>query len=377
MKTTLLFASSTFFALFSLNISAQESFANYHRTDYYPGTETLAEDEMRVVALGTGNPSPRKSQASTSWFVELGNGDKFFFDIGTGSQMNFPPLRVSYRDADKVFLSHLHSDHAGDLAEIWIGGWLAGRWDRPLRIWGPSGATPEMGTAHFLKMQKAAWTWDLASRHGKLPAAGAELEIHEFDYSKTQTVYQQNGVTISSFPALHGPDGPVSYRLDWNELSFVFSGDTTQTKFMLENARNVDLLLHESIDTVQRMIDVWGWDEKLANIVGSLIHTQPAAAGRMFSLVKPRMAVAFHFFYDLQSVPLVYDDIRSTYSGPLVLARDGVVFNVTPDDIRVCMVVANDETYPETVDFDAYRRAGRSENTRASQWLLDSRLKSE
>ena len=55
-----------------------------HLDVYYPGTEALAPDEMRVVALGTGMPSPRPSQAAACWLVELGNGDKFLFDIGAG-----------------------------------------------------------------------------------------------------------------------------------------------------------------------------------------------------------------------------------------------------------------------------------------------------
>jgi len=27
----------------------------------------------------------------------------------------------------KVFLTHLHTDHWGDLASLWAGGWTAGR----------------------------------------------------------------------------------------------------------------------------------------------------------------------------------------------------------------------------------------------------------
>jgi ribonuclease Z len=33
---------------------------------YYPGTEDLKPDEMRVVALGTGMPSARPKQAAAS-----------------------------------------------------------------------------------------------------------------------------------------------------------------------------------------------------------------------------------------------------------------------------------------------------------------------
>jgi len=55
------------------------------RDVYYPGTEELAPDEMRVIACGTGMPNSRPKQAAACWLVELGNGDKFLFDIGTGS----------------------------------------------------------------------------------------------------------------------------------------------------------------------------------------------------------------------------------------------------------------------------------------------------
>ncbi len=60
---------------------------------YYPGTEELKEDELRLFACGTGMPAARRDQAATCWLVELGNGDKFFFDIGTGSMPNIAALR--------------------------------------------------------------------------------------------------------------------------------------------------------------------------------------------------------------------------------------------------------------------------------------------
>jgi hypothetical protein len=41
---------------------------------YYPGTERLRPNEMRVVACGTGMPQPRLKQAGSCYLVELGNG---------------------------------------------------------------------------------------------------------------------------------------------------------------------------------------------------------------------------------------------------------------------------------------------------------------
>ena len=70
-----------------------------------------------------------------------------------------------------------------------------------------------------------------------LPDAGAKVEVHEFDCKQTGVVYDRNGVVIKSFPAVHIYDGPVSYRLEWNGLTFVFSGDTTPSQFFVDSAR--------------------------------------------------------------------------------------------------------------------------------------------
>ena len=90
-----------------------------------------------------------------------------------------------------------------------------------------------------------SFAWDTDTRHGLLPDAGAEVEVHEFDFKQTGVVYDRNGVVIKSFPAVHIYDGPVSYRLEWNGLCFVFSGDTTPSQFFVDNAKGADLVVHE------------------------------------------------------------------------------------------------------------------------------------
>ena len=79
------------------------------RYAYYPGTEALAEDEIRVVACGTGMPAARRGQAATCFLVEVGNGEKFIFDIGSGSMANLAALMIPYQYLDKLFLTHLHT----------------------------------------------------------------------------------------------------------------------------------------------------------------------------------------------------------------------------------------------------------------------------
>ena len=63
--------------------------------DYYaPNSEDLASDEMRVIACGTGMPTTRAAQAAACFLVELGNGDKFIFDIGSGSAERLSSLQI-------------------------------------------------------------------------------------------------------------------------------------------------------------------------------------------------------------------------------------------------------------------------------------------
>jgi ribonuclease Z len=242
-----------------------------------------------------------------------------------------------------------------------------GRYDRPLRVWGPPGLSPTLGTRSFLENLQKTYTWDITSRHGKLPAAGAELQIHEFDYSKTHVVYEDKGVKITAFPAVHAIDGPVSYKLEWNGLSFACSGDTTPNTFFVENARDVDLSVHETFVTARQLVERFGWDNRTANIVSNVIHTSPEAGGKVFEMTKPKLAVGFHFLHDFDTAQEVHDEIRRSYDGPLVLARDGMVFNVSKDTINARMLVGPEFTYPEILDREDFSKAKRNKKTHLCQ----------
>jgi ribonuclease Z len=214
------------------------------RDAYFPGTEELGPDEMRLTALGTGMPNLRPSQASASFFLELGNGDKFFFDMGTGCIMNFCGLGVSYVEANKAFLSHLHTDHMGDFMAWYVGGWIERQADGGVEIWGPSGPEPDMGTQYFIDTLVEACKWDIRSRVGRLPEEGRAYKVHEFDYKgMNEVVYDQNGVVVRSWPAKHMIDGPVSYSLEWNGLKFVYGGDCAPNKYYMEYAKDADVAI--------------------------------------------------------------------------------------------------------------------------------------
>ncbi len=315
------------------------------RDFYAPNSEDLRPDEMRLIACGTGMPTARPKQAASCWLLELGNGDKFLFDVGTGSNERIAAMQIPYNFLDKVFLSHLHTDHFGDLDALFVSGALAGR-QRPLRVWGPSGETPERGTKYALDHLRKALTWDLDGRKGLTDPRGYRLEVNEFDYTAmNEVIYEENGVTIRSFPAIHSLDGPVSFVVEWSGLKFVFSSDTYPNKWFIEFAKNADLAIHECFIAVPSLIRKLGFTPEAALTVGTQIHTAPEAFGKVMSTIKPRQAVAYHFFKDYDTTPLVFERIRKTYDGPLSLATDFMVWNVTKDGVRERMALVEEHTW--------------------------------
>ncbi len=335
------------------------------RDVYYPGSEDLAPDEMRIVACGTGMPNARPSQAAACWLVELGNGDKFLFDIGLGSAERISAMKIPYDYLDKLFVGHLHADHIGDLDALWIGGVISNR-QRPLRVWGPSGAKKETGTKYMVDRMKEMYTWDYDSRLGNVNTKGFQVEVHEFDYKAVnKVIYQENGVTIRSIPAIHALDGPVSFILTWNGLKFAFSSDTYPNKWWMAHTKNSDIAIHECFAPPSIMVNKQKFAVADALNVATQVHTSPAMFGKVMSTIKPRMAVGYHVFNDFDTAPQIMKEIRQTYDGPVELAMDYMVFNVTKDDIRVRMAAIEEAVWPQpsitkTLPADPSKRVGFS-----------------
>ena len=172
---------------------------------FIPGEEKVEDDEMRVTVLGSGNPWNTRAQASASILVEVGNAERdlLVFDLGSGSLANYASLKLPVNKLNKVFLTHLHADHTGDLITL-SGSWSKiGRADGPIYVWGPSGTEPRLGTRHFVEGIEEALAWDTAAGQGAINPESMKIVVSEFDFSKTQVVYEKNscqGYIVSRRP---------------------------------------------------------------------------------------------------------------------------------------------------------------------------------
>jgi len=212
---------------------------------FFPGIEELGADEMRISFIGSSPVPPTRAQAGTAIMVELGNGKRFFFDLGPGCLRNIVALQVPLQMVNDIFITHLHIDHYGELPYIYgFSAWM-GRW-KPLRVTGPSGRTPQDGTKAMIEGMKAMTHWHTDSFNQFPIGDGYEVEVNEFDFRDGNGIcYDQDGVVIRHWRRAHGKDGASAYRLDWNGLSFVWTGDGRPDANTAKFAKGVDVFVSE------------------------------------------------------------------------------------------------------------------------------------
>jgi ribonuclease Z len=274
-----------------------------------------APGDFAITLLGTGNPRPSLDRFGPCTLVEAG-GVRFLVDAGRGTterlfQIDGGPL---LRGTDRVFLTHLHSDHVVGLADLWLTGWLFGR-QTPLLLAGPA------GTADLALHLERAFAFDVRVRSADegLPEQAARFRARDLEPG---LVLDQDGVRVTAFAVDHGPVRPAfGYRIEFGGRTVVLSGDTRATDAIVEQSRGVDVLVHEVISPeVERrraaLLDPKAIERVLAR------HASPEECGRIFARARPRLAVYSHIVPSPATAADLEPPTRRFYDGPLAVGHD-------------------------------------------------------
>ncbi|MCB2098910.1 MAG: MBL fold metallo-hydrolase [Parvularculaceae bacterium] len=263
------------------------------------GAALLEADGLAVFICGTGSPLPSAKRAQTCTAVFAG-GKFFLVDSGTGSWENVQAAGIPGDRLAGVFLTHLHSDHIGDIGEADLGSWVAGRPGR-LSVLGPT------GTERIVNGLNEEFALDHAYRtahHGKAIAEPrtAGLEATVFAGDETMTVFDKDGLKITAFPVKHDPVKPaVGYRFEYAGRSVVISGDTAYSTSLIDAARGADVLIHEAQANhmVARMREAAAkaGNARLATVLGDIpsYHTSPVEAAKAANEAGVDWLVLTHF----------------------------------------------------------------------------------
>jgi ribonuclease Z len=242
---------------------------------------------------------------------------RILVDAGRGATQRLFSLggRDLLSGVDLVLLTHLHSDHVVGLPDLWLTGWLFGR-ARPFSVKGPD------GTAALMAHLERAFEFDVKMRRDvdeRLPAAGAAIDTRDMP---PETVVEISGVKITAFAVDHGPVKPAyGYRIDYAGRSVAFSGDTRTSENLVAHAKGCDVLVHEVVapEAERRHAQVRD-PAAIERIIAH--HTPPEDAGRIFSAVRPRLAVYSHIVPSPAAEKDLVAPTRRTYSGPLAVGYD-------------------------------------------------------
>lgn len=273
---------------------------------------------IKVTLLGTGTPLPDVDRFGPGTLVEAG-GEYFLFDCGRGVSQRLWQKKIQLAKVNKMFLTHLHSDHVVGIPDFWLAGWLPmqyGQRKEPLQIYGPS------GTAKMMESLEEAYKADIDGRRPGIRADSGIMVLPK-DIGEG-IVWDEKGIKITAFLVDHDRMTALGYRFDYAGHSVVISGDTKYSENLVKYAKGTDVLIHEVALARPELVQK---SETARRILSS--HISPEIGGAIFSQVNPKLAVYSHILListDPSISPPTTDDLiprtRVNYEGPLVIGED-------------------------------------------------------
>jgi ribonuclease Z len=271
---------------------------------------------IKVTLLGSGGGPPVDVQRYGISILVEAAGQKLLFDCGRGATFRLVEAGFRPGEIDKVFLTHLHSDHIVSLPDLLLTPWAMEGRKTPFQVWGPP------GTQSMMEKLLEAFAFDIHMRRDvdeKFPKEGIQVVSTEVSEG---VVYDKSGVKVSAFVVDHGPVKPAfGYHVDFGGHSVVMSGDTRMSENLIRHSRGVDVLFHEVGRDVAALIQQGISPDQAATIADH--HTSAEETGIVFNRVKPRLAVYAHGG-NVQDVA----EARKTYSGPLEVGEDLMVIRI-------------------------------------------------
>lgn len=276
-----------------------------------------ASQPVHLQVLGSGGPIADDPRAGASNLVWVDGKARLLVDAGGGAFLRYSESGARFEDLDAILLTHLHGDHAGDLASILNAGSFTER-RAPLPVIGPDGSDLFPGTAAFLEA--------LVGREGAfrylypyLDGSAALPRLEPMDVAAgepgRQRVLDADGLTVDAIAVHHGGVPALAYVVTARGKTIVFAGDQSflSTDFveLLAGSRPDVLVMHDAINGDP------GQPRGL--------HRDPDSIGETAAALAPgKLVLTHHMQRALTRRDEVLQAIGARYKGPLQMADDGM-----------------------------------------------------
>lgn len=283
------------------------------RAPQRPGQAAASVDlsvGTHVVLLGTGNPNPDPERHGPSVAVVV-DGQPYLVDAGTGAVRRAAAAGIPMTRLDRVFLTHLHSDHVIGLPDLLLTPWVLER-TVPLAVHGPA------GTAEMMDHLMAAYQADIRRRIDGLQPQNPTGWRAEVTPLAPGVVYRDSLVTVTAIPVLH-EDWPEAYgfRFETADRVIVISGDARYSESLVEACDGCDILVHEVYSDAGFANRTPEWQRYHAHA-----HTGAADLGRLATAARPGLLLLYHQLHMGVPDEQLVLEVRSTFDGRVVSGRD-------------------------------------------------------
>ena len=202
------------------------------------------EDSLSALVCGSASPLGATDRAQTCILVRAGD-EIYIVDIGDGANRNLGRLRIPMNKVQAVLLTHLHSDHISDLADLHLATWIPNRKSQ-LKVYGPQGV--EFVTRGFEEAYQSDYFFR-NEHHGDevAPLHSVGFEPITIDLNEP-IIIEKDGLKVTAFEVPHDPVKPaLAFRFDYKGRSIVISGDTIYSENLISYSKDADVLFHEAL----------------------------------------------------------------------------------------------------------------------------------
>jgi ribonuclease BN (tRNA processing enzyme) len=279
---------------------------------------------LELVVLGSGGPGAT-GRAASSYIVLIEGVARILIDAGPGSFVRLGEAKISLANTDVVLLTHLHIDHAGELAGLFKARAVSSSGPIVFNVWGPQGSGEQHQGAYFPSTRRLLdLMFGPQGAFAYLSDFAAPMTIHAHDISARvsvnavpQVVLKDSGFAIMAIAGHHGDAPAVIYRIDYAGRSITFSGDIDAQGLpsLLKIAEASDLLVFNC-----PVLDPPGSPALLYTL-----HTPPHAIGELAKQAGVHRLLLSHLSPATEAMhQAVLESVRQTYAGPVGLAEDGM-----------------------------------------------------
>lgn len=281
-----------------------------------------------VILTGTGVPHPAPGRAGAGVMVRHGEVS-LQFDAGRGTVMRMVEAGVAPVDLTAQFVTHYHSDHVVDLADVVMTRWIM----QQLKKTGPmTVVTPNGPSRTFVERMLEPYEDDIHVRMEHTDAVSPRMEVLAFDAPVVPTEVWRStdgAVRVSAIGVRHEPvRDAVAYRVDTPDGSVVISGDTRACTEVFELAKGAELVVHEACRSAAMAKAISG---TVFETIFSY-HSDTVEVGRLAQQYGIPRLVLTHLIpapqTDKDEERFAADVRAGGFTGELTVGRDLMVFEI-------------------------------------------------